>query len=270
MGAQFCKEDDEVLIGETTKTNATNQQYHWGYEPHNGPETWCLHYDAANGKEQSPIDIDTSIVETSNEVEELENTKIELYYSQCQATCVNNGHAIQWNVNSTSDGCYALRDGKQYNLVQFHYHIPSEHTINSVLTAIEIHFVHQEPESKELLVIGHCYDPGMTNTFLAPIINFRPLMVKGDSTEVENIDLSFLESDGEYVHYKGSLTTPPCSEGVQWYVNKRIGEISHAQLSWFKTCVPFETNRPVMPLNGRSCICTTVSTSKSSVCVPAE
>ena len=57
------------------------ENYHWGYESHNGPETWCLHYDAANGKEQSPIDIDTTIVETSNEMENIENTQINLYYS---------------------------------------------------------------------------------------------------------------------------------------------------------------------------------------------
>lgn len=237
--------------------NATKTAKEWGYEDHNGPQTWHGKYEAAQGKRQSPIDLVLNQGGgKEDEIRKDDFNQVKVSYNTTKCTVVNNGHTVQWN---PEDGGFVNLEGRIFELLQFHFHIPSEHTFNDEPKALEIHFVHQEKSSGTLLVLGHLFDYGEYNEFVHNICNCSPPS-SGEEFDLPEIDLSTIPNlDGSYIHYQGSLTTPPCSEGVMWYVNKSLGNVSHAQISWFRSSIPFDNARPVQKKHDREMTANLVS-----------
>jgi carbonic anhydrase len=221
------------------------QHPHWGYEGKGSPEHWAqLQPEFATcgtGKEQSPIDI-----HGASEQEPL--PPIAFNYAASPAEIVNNGHTIQ--VNLQSGGTIKLASG-EYKLVQFHFHAPSEEKIAGKNYPLVAHLVHRTDDGK-LAVVAVLFKEGKKdNPALAEIFEAMPSQENGKvalGADFNPADL--LPSDRSYYSFIGSLTTPPCSEGVQWQVLKSPAEVSAAQLKTFRKLYRHNA-RPVQPLNGR-------------------
>lgn len=216
---------------------------HWGYEGEAGPERWGdLNRSYALcklGQAQSPIDI--ANVEAAN------LAALTFDYQPATPSIVNNGHTVQVNFPAGS----TLRVGNdEYQLLQFHFHTPSEHTVNGQHSAMELHLVHRHTSSA-LAVVGVFLIVGEANPTLEPLWGQLPSYAGGErplSIIVNPTDL--LPPSRRTYRYAGSLTTPPCSEGVLWLVMQQPVAISQMQLDKFRTIFP-ANSRPTQPLNGR-------------------
>lgn len=213
---------------------------HWSYEDETGPVHWatlspgCA---AAAGKKQSPVDLVTSIMI------EAYLPHITFTYHEPPLVIVNNGHTIQ--VNCDGGSAIAL-DGVTFALKQFHFHSPWEHTIDSVQSPIEEHFVHADPNGN-LAVIGVMMNVGEASEILDTVWAEMP-----ESAGCTNIMRgaaidpgAFLPERKDYFRYNGSLTTPPCTAGVRWLVMKDPIQISDVQLKQFHNALAHANNRPV-------------------------
>ena len=227
------------------------EKVEWGYEAKNGPGVWgqlSPEYSlCAEGKHQSPIDL-------------VNPTPAELppifceYYRTTDLNIRNNGHTIEV---SYPEGSWIEVDGVRYQLLQFHFHAPSEHTVAGESFDMEMHLVHKSEEGS-LAVVGLLIEKGKHNSELETVWAHLP-DTAGETRTVENvaIDLPLIlsltgtaQTVSDYYRYDGSLTTPPCSEGVQWIVLTIPIEMSEAQIMAFKAII-HNNNRPVQPLNGR-------------------
>jgi carbonic anhydrase len=192
------------------------------------------------GKNQSPIDIKTSAVEKSN------LAKIKTSYAAGSAEVVNNGHTIQ--VNLKDAGSATVPSGK-YDLLQFHFHTPSEEKINGSNFPLVAHLVHKN-EAGNLAVIAILFKLGKENVALKEIFSNMPEK-EGTKVLPSSLDVTkLLPSNLSYYAFVGSLTTPPCSENVAWQVIKAPVEISKSQMDAFKKIFAMNA-RPTQPLNGR-------------------
>jgi len=232
------------------KEKKVEGEFKWGYDSDNGPAVWPSFFEAARGKEQSPIDIDLN----EGKISDAKGQKVEPVFvgwmDSAEATLVNNGHTMQWTIEGDAGGI--TFNGKDYKLLQFHFHIPSEHFINGKPKNIEIHFVHQCQADKQLAVLGFLFELGENgNKFVDEMIKSKPMSEKGAQAKVKGIPLNALTFENKYVHYDGSLTTPPCSEGVKWFVNRTTGTVTEAQLSWFRKCIDHNNARPPCALHDR-------------------
>ena len=218
-------------------------QPHWGYEGEHGPEHWgsldpgfavC-----SNGREQSPIDL------TGAEPGAL--SEIVFEYAPSPISILNNGHTIQVDYQA---GSGLVLDGARYGLVQFHFHHRSEHTVDGADFPLEMHLVHADADGA-LAVVGVLVEEGGANEALAPVFRQMPGEA-GPAAMVEGtVDAAALLPGRRTTwRYAGSLTTPPCSEGVSWLVMTEPVTASRGQIEAFKALFPVN-NRPVQPLNGR-------------------
>ena len=161
---------------------------------------------------------------------------------------IDNGHTIQ----VTNDVPMALDlGGEHYELVQFHFHSPSEHTFDGKHAPLEVHYVHRSTGG-QLAVLGARIEEGEHEPLLDPILAALPER-PGDSRHLEGLDLDMSQLrplPQEYFVYEGSLTTPPCSEGVLWIVMGELRQISPDQMAAL-TPLLHENNRPVQPLGDR-------------------
>jgi carbonic anhydrase len=169
------------------------------------------------------------------------------HYNPSPLNIVNNGHTIQINYEP---GSYAEFDGKRYELLQFHFHSPSEHTVDGKHIAMEAHLVHRDAAGN-LAVVGVFLKQGQELAALRDAWNNLPphegeKTVKGVSIDVA----SLLPKHSQVYSYSGSLTTPPCSEGVSWFVMVDPLEVSARQIEVFRATVS-PNARPVQALNGR-------------------
>ena len=217
---------------------------HWSYSGATDARHWSeLQEDFATcklGKEQSPIDI--------RDAKKGELPAIGFAYKVGAAEIVNNGHTIQ--VNPAAGGTLTLASG-EYKLVQFHFHAPSEEKIDGKAYPLGAHFVHRNDEGK-LAVVGVLFKIGKENPVLAKIFAAMPKKAESKSAlpgELDPADL--LPASRDYYAFTGSLTTPPCSEGVRWQILQTPVELSKAQLAAFRKLYPMNA-RPVQPLNGRT------------------
>lgn len=216
---------------------------HWEYSGKTGPAAWggldSSFAECKLGKEQSPIDI--------RNAKKAELPALAFGYNATTAEVVNNGHTIQ--VNLADAGALTL-DGVPYKLIQFHFHTPSEERINGKSYPLVAHLVHKSAEGK-LAVVGVMIKEGKPNAALKGVFDNLP-KVEG---EKQVLDGDFKIADmlpggGGYFKYMGSLTTPPCSEGVRWQVMKQPIEASKEQIKAFQKLYKMNA-RPVQPLNGR-------------------
>lgn len=219
---------------------------HWSYAGPSGPKAWSqLHPDfgtCASGERQSPINIDEAVT-LKGPAEALQ-----FKYQPSHASVVNNGHTIQVDVLGEND--LTVRN-TTYKLVQFHFHHPSEERVNYRSYAMVAHLVHKNNEG-QLAVVAVLLDPGLENALINKVWTHMPLDVD-DRVRLPDglIDLNeLLPQDQRYYQFMGSLTTPPCTEGVLWMVLKQPTPLSAAQLRLFSQLFP-NNARPVQPLNGR-------------------
>jgi len=215
---------------------------HWTYEGEEGPDHWGELDPAfeacATGAEQSPIDLTNA--------EAFDLVDVQTNYQPSALTILNNGHTIQANYDV---GSTMVVNGLTYDLLQFHFHTPSEHTIDGEAFPLEVHFVHRNAEGG-LAVIGVMLVEGEAeNDAYAPVFAAMPAEeAEPDAVEGVTIDANvMLPEDQLYYTYRGSLTTPPCSEGVRWIVMTTPVELSAAQIEAFQAI--FELNaRPVQDI----------------------
>jgi len=229
---------------------------HWGYEADNGPAAWSSMNSAwalcAKGREQSPIDLtNPAITELpAVDLDRPDDGEFDVLTQAGVIGALDNGHTIQ--VNSKT-GENLTVSGKSYALVQFHFHAPSEHTVDGEHFPMEMHFVHQASDGA-LAVAGVLVEEGAPNPGIAPL---WAQLAKAPGTETtvelraEFAEPVFPNVGAGFYHYVGSLTTPPCSEGVQWFVRKTYTSLSKEQIAEF-TAVYDHNNRPVQALNDRA------------------
>jgi carbonic anhydrase len=218
---------------------------HWGYAGEVGPEHWAEFEsdfgECTSGRNQSPIDLSNFI--------EAELPKIVFDYKPGGHEVVNNGHAIQVNYNP---GSKITVDGTDFALKQFHFHSPSENTVKTKPFQMEAHFVHVDAKGN-LAVIALMFEEGASNKLLAQVWPHVP------DEEDEKAELAaqvsaadLLHVNRDYYRYEGSLTTPPCSEGVRWFVLKHPAKASAEQLALVQKVIGHPNNRPVQPVGARA------------------
>ncbi len=217
----------------------------WGYQGKNGPEEWgeitSEFSICKTGKQQSPVNLEKTASQA-----ELPAIKFDYKYSAYEV--VNDGSTIKVNYAPGSSISVA---GKKYELLQFHFHTHSEHQINGKTYPMEAHLVHQSSDG-ELAVIGVLMKEGKANRFISSLWSNIPEK-PGEDQVIRGIQINasaLPPADQSYYNYSGSLTTPPCSEGVNWMVLKTPIEVSKQQIKQFQSV--YDVNaRPVQPLNNR-------------------
>lgn len=218
--------------------------HEWSYEGEHGPTHWGdVKTDYAvckTGKNQSPIDITDSV--------KADLPPIQFDYKAAPLRIINNGHSIQVNY---PEGSFITVDGKQYQLVQFHFHHPSEEKIKGKSFDMVAHLVHKNAEGK-LAVVAVLMQKGQANAILKTLWEHLP---KEEGKEEVAADVKInpaelLPAQRGYYTYTGSLTTPPCTEGVMWLVLRTPVEISDVQIDRFAHFYKHNA-RPVQPLDGR-------------------
>jgi carbonic anhydrase len=216
---------------------------HWKYDGEHGPDHWSeldATFAACDGKEQSPIDIAAGKKEGHHKALALE------YKRAVDNAILNNGHTIQVNYQN---GSVLTFDGKQYQLAQFHLHAPSEHRIHGAAAAAELHLVHKSSEG-DIVVVGVLLREGAGNRLLKQFWSELPES-EGEHPLAHPLRVAdALPKDHHYYTYAGSLTTPPCTEGVRWIVMKKPMTISKKQLARFSGLLG-ENARPPQPINER-------------------
>ena len=222
------------------------EKAHWGYDGKEGPGHWAAlsaEYSACAGKSQSPVDL------VQARMIEAELPAIVFSYQPAPLNVVNNGHTIQVDYAGTSS---IQLDGRTFHLKQFHFHSPSENLIDGKSYAMEAHLVHADDEGN-LAVVAVMIESGAANAFLGKLWPSMPASA-GGRTQPAGVQVNvsdLLPADRDYYRYDGSLTTPPCSEGVRWLVLKRSVTASEEQVEAFQHLVHHANNRPVQPLNAR-------------------
>lgn len=218
-------------------------EVHWAYSGATGPENWgqlkpefrqCM-----LGKRQSPIDIRDGIP--------VELDPIAFDYRPTAFRVIDNGHTVQVNVDA---GNGITVSGRRYELVQFHFHRPSEERINGRQFDMSAHLVHKDPEGR-LAVVAVLLNAGPANPVVQQVWNNLPLEKSLEQAAMQPIDLNRLLPEARhYYTYMGSLTTPPCSEGVLWLVMKQPAGVSREQVQVFSRLYPMNA-RPVQAASGR-------------------
>lgn len=240
------KEEDETKQEEVKKEIKKDcKDVKWSFHKgENGPENWvnlCEGFASCGGKSQSPINIETANAEASEDLKEPTFS-----YATSKVDIVNGSNTVKFNVSGENS---VNLNGKDYKLLQFHFHALSEHTIDGKRYPIEVHFVHKHSDT-DFAVIGAMYKEGKENKLFAKYLSNFPT-TNGEYKADEEFDLlSILPKGKAYYNYSGSLTTPPCSEVVNWHVLKEPIEASKEQIEAFSKILD-NNYRPVMPLNDR-------------------
>lgn len=229
------------------KTNIPPKiEKHWSYNGETGPEHWKeieIHSNC-DGNYQSPV----NIVNYS-----LDETLPDLNISYSDSTHLhnveNNGHTIQYNFDF---GDYLTLHGKTFELKQFHFHEPAEHLIDGVRYPMELHLVHVG-NAGEYAVLAIMAKEGKGSKPFDFLESYLPLKIG----ETKNVDKAFdmnlnLPRDKSYFTYTGSLTTPPCTERVEWFILREPITVSLEQVEALKKLMPLNNYRNEQPINGRN------------------
>ena len=216
----------------------------WTYGGASGPDRWA-ELDPANaacavGQQESPIDLTSAIAADLG--------PLEIDWSPLPAAARDTGHAIQLDAPAASEGGGSTMTvgGKTYRLLQFHVHQPAEHLLDGRRFPLEIHFVHAGPDGI-LGVLGVFAETGEASAPLQAVLDGLTSPT-GDRPELD--PNGFLPEKRDFFRYEGSLTTPPCSETVDWVVLNDPITVSQAQVDAFERIHPGNT-RPVQPLHRR-------------------
>ncbi|WP_377704749.1 carbonic anhydrase [Pseudoduganella sp. UC29_71] len=216
---------------------------HWGYSGAEGPDQWAkLSPDnyACSGKNQSPVDLKGTIHAA------LKPLKME--YQAGGNEVLNNGHTLQVGF---APGSALWLDGERFELKQYHFHAPSENLIAGVSYPLEVHLVHADKDGN-LAVVAVMFKEGAENKALAALWPQLPKEANAKAALATPLSaVALLPAKRAYYRFSGSLTTPPCSEGVRWLVMKNPVTVSKGQVVEFSELIHHPNNRPVQALNGR-------------------
>lgn len=218
---------------------------HWSYSGDDGPAKWgslAHEYAAcASGKEQSPIDLAKGQIEGAMD--------LEFHYASSEASVTDNGHTLQVDLPA---GGYLLVGERRFDLVQFHFHGPSEHTVGGRSYPLELHLVHKD-EAGKLAVVGVLVEAGSANSIVGSVLEALPTTQNrtepvGKTLNPERLLPTFKSS----FQYSGSLTTPPCTESVAWSVLVAPITMSQEQIDMLRARFHGGNNRPIQPIGGRT------------------
>jgi carbonic anhydrase len=219
---------------------------HWDYYGKTGPLGWGkldpAYQACSQGKEQSPIDIRGAHLNKALQ-------PIEFHYIAGPVTLENNGNTVEVLVNP---GSYIVANGVRYDLQQFHFHHPAEEVVKGKLTDMDVHLVHKGVDGKlAVLAVRFSENRGEPNATLATLWQHLPATPGTTEKETDMVNPGgLLPGDRGYWTYTGSLTAPPCTEGVRWYVFEQPITISREQLRAFADLYKLNS-RPVQDTHGR-------------------
>jgi carbonic anhydrase len=243
------------VANEVQSKKRSDRPVHWGYSGETGPEKWSKLSPAYalcdSGKSQSPINIiKTNEREGMTWKLDYKSTSFRIAHNDHVDDIIDNGHTIQISVDSGSTFTFG---DKLYYLKQFHFHTPSEHTLDGERFPMEMHFVHQASDGS-LAVVGVLFKEGkVVNENFSMIIRNLP-DAKGEVKHFtdSNLELKLHVPKVNFAyHYVGSLTTPPCSENVQWLVLRDMISLTAEQIKAFSSRIG-PNNRPTQQVNGRT------------------
>jgi carbonic anhydrase len=210
----------------------------WGYVGDAGPSTWGKNYPACNDRQQSPINIFRPVSDAKN--------KIAFHYQSAEFKLNLDPHNL-YALPVEPDANFVEYNGKQYQLQSFHFHVPAEHQVRGKTFPMELHMVHEDSQG-DTLVVGVLLQVGDANENIDDIY-VSPLKLK--KTQMTTNLSKILPASKEFFEYPGSLTTPPCTEGLTWIVMEKPMQVSQKQIDYFKNHVISNNSRPLQALNGR-------------------
>jgi carbonic anhydrase len=231
-----------ALAGATAASAAP----HWGYAGENGPDRWAKlsgeYGTCGAGQQQSPIDLAGA---TAKDVANPQFT-----YQAAEGRLLNNGHTVELDTDTANT---LVLDGASFALQQLHFHSPSEHTINGSSFPTEIHLVHRA-ENGALVVVGVMVQVGAENPAIARMVAVLPAKAGKEARVDGAVDLNaLLPTDRRAYRYSGSLTTPPCTEGVSWVVMSQPITASATQISMLARVLA-GNSRPPQPRGSRELV----------------
>ena len=250
IGVQYACQTDapdpggaaEQMETERAEAGAGGGEVHWSYEGDTGADLWGgLDPSFAvcdNGMQQSPINLAGAVPAGGG--------GLQIQWQPTGGEVVDNGHTIQIN---TEAGSAITLEGRQFSLLQFHFHLPSEHTVDGSDFPMEVHFVHQAEEG-DLAVIGVFMEAGEAHAAIQAVWDAIPGVEDSPAPLADFDPNALLPEEPGYSRYAGSLTTPPCSEVVSWVVMGESIAVSQAQIDAFAALYPMNA-RPVQPLHRR-------------------
>lgn len=232
----------------------------WGYKANDttlaSPEQWADHYETCGGSRQSPIDLET----TAGCISEQRSLT---FSGECSSFNVSQSEE-SFTASVDGGSCAVSANGASYNMLQFHMHVPSEHTLNGEHLGGEVHFVHSNADSSALLVTGVFFKAvdGESDPWVVSVLDALDAVSTNASASASltpYADLVNKAADAQGVfNYPGSLTTPGCDEIVDWWVVKKPVDVSttdlerlQSQLRELHLTDDGKNARPVQPLNGR-------------------
>jgi len=238
----LCIAGSLAMSGQIAARNS--QPPHWSYSGDQDPEHWGnldpAYSTCSLGKTQSPINITGAVP--------ADLPKLEQDYVSAPLAIIDNGHSVQINYPV---GSQLVVDGHAYTLKQFHFHHPSEEHIDGKAYPLVAHLVHADADG-HLAVVAVLFDLGAPNPLIDTLWKNIP-SEKGKAQSLPDVKIDvadLLPASRGYYTFAGSLTTPPCSEGVAWYVLKAHSTISKEQLAAFAKLYPLNA-RPIQPTDGR-------------------
>jgi carbonic anhydrase len=234
-----------LIMGIATGPAGMALAQHWSYQGEAAPQNWgnldpkfalC-----ASGKNQSPIDLNGPV--------KADLKPLKLDYKAGITEILNNGHTVQINY---APGSLLAVDSISFELKQFHFHSPSENKIKGKQFPLEGHLVHADKDGN-LAVVAVMFQEGAANALLTNLWQKMPNTGGEKSALPSGLSVSqLLPKERDYYRFNGSLTTPPCSEGVRWFVMKKPATASKAQIEQFSRTVGVANNRPIQATNARS------------------
>jgi carbonic anhydrase len=234
-GAYSCKKDKS--------TDESCQK--WEYEGVTGPDHWmslCDDYAECSGIFQSPVNLTAALPDPALKA-------IAFNYSDLETEIEFNGHTIEFETKKGN--CTLNLNGTIYKLQQFHFHTHSEHAVDGAFAGMEMHLVHEDAAGNRV-VVGVLFEEGAENAFLSRFMDHLPnkTTTKHSSSDEYN-PAEVFPSNRSYFTYPGSLTTPPCTQNVIWFVLENPVEASAEQIGVFEATM-HENFRPVRPLQERA------------------
>ena len=239
----------KAMLAQGAAEQLKSEHPKWSYSGPDGQPYWVKNYPDCGRKDQSPIDI------TSSHRANL--PAVEFHYQSSPLFITNNGHTIQIDYPPAETPANIINiGGEEYKLTQFHFHQPSEEKLQGRTTEMVVHLVHQRGEGAymRLAVVAVLLRTGTANALIDTLWKHIPAEVGHEPVKVPDVTINaaeLLPADHSYYTYLGSLTTPPCTEIVTWYILQAPTQLSVQQVQTFKKY--YSNNvRPVQPLNGRT------------------